>query len=159
MRSCLEGKARGALTEEQALDESIRLVKSLGDKYSRVLTPKQAEKLGKYDVTGVGINLVIDDDGTVKVGAVPPAESDAAKLGVGFGDVITGINGRSPKGMTSFDALEAIQSDGEFVRLNVKPSAGGADRETDDLDGLRALHKTEIVTLSLRERSGGATFE
>ena len=46
-------------------------------------------------------------DGTVKVGAVPPEASDAAQLGVSFGDIVLSINGRSSAGMTSFDALEA----------------------------------------------------
>ena len=76
----------GPLTEEQALEASTKVVKSLGDRYSRVLSPSKATKLGKYDVTGVGMNLVISDDGTVKVGAVPPEGSDALQLGIGFGD-------------------------------------------------------------------------
>jgi len=117
------------LTDEQALDESVKLIGSLGDRYTRVLPPAQASKLGKYDVTGVGINLVIADSGAVTVGAVPPADSDAAKLGVRFGDVVTSINGKAAEGMTSFDALEAIQSDGNTVSLTLQPAAGGASRE------------------------------
>lgn len=121
---------RGPLTESQALEASDKLVKSLGDRYSRVLTPIQAGKLGKYDVTGVGINLVIADNGEVKVGAVPPSDSDAGRLGVTFGDVVTSINGKAALGMTSFDALEAIQSDGETVYMTIKGDNGkGAERE------------------------------
>jgi len=108
------------LTDQQALDESERLVSSLGDRYSRVLTPEKATKLGKYDVTGVGLNLVISDSGAVKVGAVPPAESDAARLGVEFGDVVLSINGKSTEGMTSFDALEAIQGEGATVEMDLR---------------------------------------
>eukprot|EP00967_Tisochrysis_lutea_P121158 scaffold199459_cov30-Tisochrysis_lutea.AAC.1 len=51
------------LTDEKALEESATLVRRLGDRYSRVLTPTQAIKLGKYDVTGVGLNLIISDSG------------------------------------------------------------------------------------------------
>ena len=172
------------LTDQQALDESERLVSSLGDRYSRVLTPEKATKLGKYDVTGVGLNLVISDSGAVKVGAVPPAESDAARLGVEFGDVVLSINGKPAEcmhhgsinmhmhtlymsavlsingkptecmphpdpqpylrpnphphphpnphphphpnpgkpteGMTSFDALEAIQGEGDTVEMDLR---------------------------------------
>jgi len=122
-------ESRELLTEQQALEESTRIVKSLGDRYSRVMTPTQAVKLGKYDVTGVGMNLVISDDGAVKVGAVPPAESDAAQLGVGFGDTVLSINGRSAQGMTSFDALEAIQSDGDVVLMRLKSTDGGGERD------------------------------
>jgi hypothetical protein len=53
----------GPLSDEAALEESASLVRRLGDRYSRVLPPKQAEKLGKYDVTGVGLNLIISDSG------------------------------------------------------------------------------------------------
>jgi len=120
---------RGPLGEKQALEVSTKLVRGLGDRFSRVLPPTQAEKLGKYDVTGVGINLVIADDGKVQVGAVPPADSDASQLGVAFGDVVLSINGHSAKGMTSFDALEAIQGDAEIVTLRLKPAAGGAERD------------------------------
>ena len=45
------------LSETAALDESEALVRRLGDRFSRVLKPAQTAKLGKYDVTGVGINL------------------------------------------------------------------------------------------------------
>ena len=121
--------AAGPLTDEQALEASTKIVKSLGDRYTRLLTPTQAKKLGKYDVTGVGINLIISDDGLVKVGAVPPETSDAAQLGVAFGDVVLAINGRSTEGMTSFDALEAIQNDDPSVSMRLKPTAGGAERD------------------------------
>ena len=36
-------------------------MRRLGDRFSRVLTPERAEKLGKYDVTGVGLNLIVSD--------------------------------------------------------------------------------------------------
>jgi len=122
-------KKLGPLSEKDALEKSSQVVQQLGDRYSRVLTPTQAVKLSKYDVTGVGINLVIADSGEVKIGAVPPYGSDAAKMGVTFGDVVLSINGRSCVGMTSFDALEAIQGDGENVVMEIKPGEGGATRE------------------------------
>ncbi|KAL1503748.1 hypothetical protein AB1Y20_012217 [Prymnesium parvum] len=120
---------KGPLTEKLALEEADMIVRHLGDRYSRVLTPSQTSKLNKYDVTGVGINLVISDSGEVKVGAVPPSDSDAAKLGIGFGDVVLSINGRESKGMTSFDALEAIQGDGGNVVMQLVPADGGSARE------------------------------
>ncbi len=116
--------AKGALTDEQALDEAGRLLKKLGDRYTRILPPDKAGKLSKYDVTGVGINLVVADNGDVKVGAVPPAGSDALEQGVRFGDIVLAINGRETAGMTSFDALEAIQGEGEFVTMELTHTAG-----------------------------------
>lgn len=134
-------QAKGPLSDEQALRESQKFVKAVGDKYSKVLAPDVATMLSKYDVTGVGMNLVIADNGNVEVGAVPPAESDAAKLGVGFGDVVLSINGRDAKGMTSFDALEAIQSDpaGEIVRMELRPAGSGVPKQVE-------LRKSFIVS-------------
>lgn len=109
----------GPLTEEQALEASTKLVRSLGDRYSRVLSPSQATKLGKYDVTGVGINLIIADDGKVKVGAVPPDGSDAAQLGVQFGDVVLAINGRvrlSPPNKRALCPTTVIPPDAQMAR-------------------------------------------
>ena len=144
-----------SMSESEALAEATSLVKSLGDKYSRVLTPSQAPpyptlphpappyptqtppkphrtptlphrnptqtppkprpnptqtppyptlphptpptpsqayKLNKYDVTGVGINLIINDAGSMLVGAVPPEGSDASRAGVRYGDLVLEIN-------------------------------------------------------------------
>ena len=36
-------------------------MRRLGDRFSRVLTPEGAEKLGKHDVTGVGLNHIVSD--------------------------------------------------------------------------------------------------
>ena len=91
-------KASEPLTDAAALDAADRLVRGLGDRYSRVLTPSQAGKLNKYDVTGVGINIIIADSGEMQVGSVPPAGSDADKAGIGFGDRVLKINGRDTTG-------------------------------------------------------------
>jgi carboxyl-terminal processing protease len=117
------------LSDEEALDESTKLVKSMGDKYSRVVRPAQVAKLNKYDVTGVGINFVLNDANAVTVGAVPPKDSDAGRLGVGFGDIITSINGKSTVGMTSFDCLEAVQSKDDVATMTLRSATNGEERE------------------------------
>lgn len=117
------------LSDEEALKESTNLVSKVGDRYSRIVRPSGAAKLNKYDVTGVGINLVIKDSGDVTVGAVPPMDSDAGRLGVAFGDVVTSINGKAAAGMTSFDALEAIQTKADVVTLALRSAATGEERE------------------------------
>lgn len=131
------------LTDGQALERAQKLVGSLGDRYSRVLPPLQAAKLGKYDVTGVGINLIISDSGQMLIGAIPPEDSDAARAGIRFGDRVLSINGASTAGMTSFDALAAIQSERDTVSLRVL-AAADADRESAARDF--ALRRTLDVT-------------
>jgi len=113
------------LTDKEALDAADKVVRSLGDRYTRLLPPAQTAKLNKYDVTGVGINLVISDAGRMLVGAVPPPDSDAARAGITFGDEVTEINGKSTTGMTSFDALDVIQRDTEVVHVRVRADGSG----------------------------------
>ena len=45
-------------------------MKRLGDRYTRILPPVTSSKLNKYDVTGVGLNLVIQDTGEMTVSAI-----------------------------------------------------------------------------------------
>ena len=117
------------MSDERAFDEADRLVSRLGDKYSRVLAPGAAAKLNKFDVTGVGLNLIISDSGEMKVGSVPAPGTAAAQVGIGFGDMVLSINSRDTKGMTSFDALEAIQGEGKTVEVTVAKKAGAEPRK------------------------------
>ena len=52
-------------------------MRRLGDRFSRVLTPEGAEKLGKYDVTGVGLNLIVSDVGQ-RLAPLPPSSPSPA---------------------------------------------------------------------------------
>ena len=119
------------MTDERAFDEAERLVGRLGDKYSRILGPTAAAKLNKFDVTGVGLNLVISDTGEMKVGSVPAPGTPAASVGIGFGDIVLSLNSRDTKGMTSFDALEAIQGveGSKLVEVTIVKSAGAEPRK------------------------------
>ena len=46
-----------------------------------------------------------------------------------FGDIVTAINGKSAIGMTSFDALEAIQSKPNIVTFALRSASTGKERE------------------------------
>ncbi|CAL9122172.1 unnamed protein product [Musa textilis] len=56
-------------TRSRAHDVIKKMLASLGDPYTRFLSPAEFSKMAKYDVTGIGINLreVPDDKGTVKM--------------------------------------------------------------------------------------------
>jgi len=217
------------LTEAAALDESESLVRRLGDRYSRVLAPQKAGKLGKYDVTGVGLNLIISDAGEfvapsprsrhpVSPLTARPRRPGASQARCSWGLCQTGaprrsgrvlctatrcasathtwlralprplpphpgvscvscrrrrrrirvlapptrlaahtppraegspkppnlapaqvleINGKPTKGMNSFDALEAIQSDPAAAEVMVKSVVGGGERTVCGLGLLR----------------------
>ena len=143
------------MTDERAFDEAERLVGRLGDKYSRILGPTAAAKLNKFDVTGVGLNLIISDSGEMKVGSVPAPGTPAASVGIGFGDLVLSINSRDTKGMTSFDALEAIQGEGKLVEVTIAKSAGAAPRKLvmtktfEEKEPVTTLTLTVTLTLTL----------
>ena len=119
-------EARSPMSEAEAVDEAERLVKRLGDRYSRVVGAAQAAKLNKYDVTGVGLNLIIAESGEMRVGAVPAPDTTAAAAGIRYGERVLRLNGQATAGMSSFDALEAIQGDGDRVEVEVQaPLLGG----------------------------------
>lgn len=139
------------MDDKQALEEAEKLVSSLGDKYSRVLDPVNAAKLNKYDVTGVGLNLIISDNGDMKVGAKPAPDSEAARAGIQFGELVLSINSQPTKGMTSFDALEAIQGEGRTVEITVK----AADAEARQLTLTKAfVVKDPVKTRLVRTNDG-----
>ena len=121
-------EARSPMSEAEAVDEAERLVKRLGDRYSRVVGAAQAAKLNKYDVTGVGLNLIIAESGEMRVGAVPAPDTTAAAAGIRYGERVLRLNGQATAGMSSFDALEAIQGDGDRVEVEVQ--APGAEART-----------------------------
>ena len=143
------------MTDERAFDEAERLVGRLGDKYSRILGPTAAAKLNKFDVTGVGLNLIISDSGEMKVGSVPAPGTPAASVGIGFGDLVLSINSRDTKGMTSFDELEAIQGEGKLVEVTIAKSAGAAPRKLvmtktfEEKEPVTTLTLTVTLTLTL----------
>ena len=129
-RVLLEERLRSLepMTDERAFDEAERLVGRLGDKYSRILGPTAAAKLNKFDVTGVGLNLIIAESGEMRVGAVPAPDTTAAAAGIRYGERVLRLNGQATAGMSSFDALEAIQGDGDRVEVEVQ--APGAEART-----------------------------
>ena len=74
-------------------------------------------------MTGVGLNLIIAS-GEMRVGAVPAPDTTAAAAGIRYGERVLRLNGQATAGMSSFDALEAIQGDGA---VSVEVQAPGAE--------------------------------
>lgn len=70
------------------------MVNSLGDKYTRMLDPTAYEAIQKYDLIGVGVTLMPNEEKDIIVGAPPITGSEADRAGIRQGDFITAINGR-----------------------------------------------------------------
>ena len=100
-------KADGA----DVMDYATKLAKVLNDKYSRVLSIENYERMQKYDLIGVGAMLMPDNSGKIMVGAPPVSKSAADRAGVKAGDFVMAVNGVSTEGRTSFQIIDQISDD------------------------------------------------
>jgi carboxyl-terminal processing protease len=93
--------------------EAIRgMLASLDDPYTRFLDPREFKEMQidtSGELSGVGIQLSLDKE-TKELVVVSPIEgSPASRAGVMPKDVITAIDGKSTKGMSTEDAVKLIR--------------------------------------------------
>lgn len=98
----------GSYDDEEAMKVATAMVKTLGDKYSRVLDQPGYARIQKYDLIGVGATLMPDADKRIMVGAPPVKGSEADVNGMKFGDYIVAVNGVETQGRTAFDIIDQI---------------------------------------------------
>ncbi|KAF3449861.1 hypothetical protein FNV43_RR05940 [Rhamnella rubrinervis] len=136
-------------TRSKAHDIIKRMLASLGDPYTRFLSPDEFSKMARYDMSGIGINLreVPDENGVVKLKVLGilldgPAHSAGVRqvalkcnrpifsqychmyfLICPFfsGDEVIAVNGVDVTGKSAFEVSSLLQGPNEtFVTIKVK---------------------------------------
>ncbi len=102
------------------------------DPFSNLIWPSELAEFNKStqgEFAGVGIQIQLDSDLNLKV-VSPLEDSPAFKLGIKAGDLITGINGKSAKGITTTMAVKYITGPaGSDVTLTIRSAADNAEKD------------------------------
>ena len=88
------------------------MLATLDDPYTRFLDPREFKEMQidtSGELSGVGIQLSLDNDSKELTVVSPIEGSPASRAGVMPKDVITAIDGKSTKGMTTEDAVKLIR--------------------------------------------------
>jgi carboxyl-terminal processing protease len=118
--------SRNYASKEEAYKAVREMLEKLNDPYTRFMDPEEFKNMQvetSGELTGVGIQLALDE-ATKKLVVIAPIEgTPAAKAGVLAKDVIVKINGKSTDGMDVSDAVSLIRGQaGTEVTLTVKRS-------------------------------------
>ncbi|HEX4123385.1 MAG TPA: S41 family peptidase, partial [Tepidisphaeraceae bacterium] len=115
------------IPEEVIVNEFANGAFATLDPFSDMIWPSDLEEFKKTtqgEFSGVGIQIQSGDDGSLEV-VSPLEDSPAYKAGIKAGDVITQIDGKSAKGITTTQAVRTITGPSNTtVTLTVKSPDG-----------------------------------
>jgi carboxyl-terminal processing protease len=116
--------ARSYATPADAHEAIRGMLATLDDPYTRFLDPREFKEMQidtSGELSGVGIQLSLDQDTKELVVVAPIKGSPASRAGVLPKDVITAIDGQSTKGMSTEEAVRLIRGQvGTTVTLTLR---------------------------------------
>jgi carboxyl-terminal processing protease len=136
---------------KQAYNEVIKALKTLGDPYTRFLTPDDFQNLTNQtsgEVSGVGLRMTLDKRTSDLYVVEPIKNSPAMKAGIKIGDRIVRINGK-PTGLMSLEqASQEIQGK---IGTEVSLQLSRPDKGIFDVTLKRVQIELDSVTYDLKE--------
>jgi carboxyl-terminal processing protease len=137
-----------------AYDASREMLKKLNDPYTRFMDPDEYKNM-QIDtsgaLSGVGIQLAIDEKTKELVVVAPIEGSPAARAGIIAKDVIIKIDGKSAAGMDDKQAVQLIRGEiGSKITLTVR-------RDQKEIDFNMARDKIEIHPVKFRVQEANGT--
>ena len=123
----------------------VKVLSSLGDKYTRFVDKKTFESLFKYDAIGVGLLFQSDPGGPLRVSGPPTTGSSSEKAGMKKGDYVVSINGKSTESMSAMAVLDMMSND---ESSSVTLEYFRATPEEPYSDFKTAVEKKQSVTLA-----------
>uniref|UniRef100_A0A803MDM4 C-terminal processing peptidase n=1 Tax=Chenopodium quinoa TaxID=63459 RepID=A0A803MDM4_CHEQI len=111
-------------TRSKAHNVVQKMLASLGDPYTRFLSPEEFSKMARYDMTGIGLNLreIPASNGSVKLKVLGLVlDGPAQTAGIRQGDEILSVDGEDVRGKSAFEVSSKLQGPSEtFVTVEVK---------------------------------------
>lgn len=146
--------SRDYASQAEAYRTIREMLKTLDDPYTRFMDPEQFKSMQidtSGELTGVGIQLGMDE-ATKKLTVVAPIEdSPAARAGILSKDVITSIAGKSTEGMDINQAVALIRGpSGSKVKLGIRRG-----NRSFDVEVARAKIEIHPVKAEVRETGIG----
>ena len=145
--------ARSYATEEEAYQVIRDSLAELEDPFTRFLDPDafsqmQIETSG--ELTGVGMQMGVDEETEALVVVAPTEGAPAEKAGILAGDILTAIDGKTTEGMEITDAVNLIRGPVDTkVVLTVLRGA-----EMLDFTVTRAIISLPVVRHEVRQEGG-----
>ncbi|KAL4582620.1 hypothetical protein LXL04_007177 [Taraxacum kok-saghyz] len=145
-------------SRSKAHDVIRKMLSTLHDPYTRFLSPSELSKMGRYDMSGIGVNLreIPDENGEVKLKVLGLIlDGPAYVAGVRQGDELLSVNGVDIKGKSSFEALTLLQGPTDTsVNITVKHGNCGPIKS---VDLKRQLNAKTPVFYRLEKMDNGNT--